>query len=158
MKHSDTKGGKVVLPSPVPHRLSRVPSLPRSTFPKPLPIWGGTTPPRNEKRRLSNQSIIEEGAVVADAERPVARVRVCIIDREELLQCYCPKCVMSSQNGCVVVCVNVLACGQPKCKQCWTTVQSDFIVHDWLMMSPINGGFERQKVRLVLDDEQAWDL
>ena len=33
---------------------------------------------------------------------------------------------------------------------------SDFLVHDWLMMlvmSSTNGGFERQKVRLVLDDE-----
>ena len=41
---------------------------------------------------------------------------------------------MSSQYGCVVVCVNVLACGQPKCKQFWTTVQIDFLVRDWLMM------------------------
>ena len=33
---------------------------------------------------------------------------------------------------------------------------SDFLVRDWLMMlmmSSTNGGFERQKVRLVLDDE-----
>ena len=52
---------------------------------------------------------------------------------------------MSSQYGCVVVCVNVLACGQPKCKQCWTTGQSDFLVRDWLMMlmmSSTSGGSE----------------
>ena len=63
---------------------------------------------------------------------------------------------MSSQNGSVVVFVNVLACGQPKCKQCWTTGQSDFLVRDWLMMlmmSSTNGGLERHKVRLVLVDE-----
>ena len=33
---------------------------------------------------------------------------------------------------------------------------SDFLERDWLMMlmmSSANGGFERQKVRLVLDDE-----
>ena len=52
---------------------------------------------------------------------------------------------MSLQYGCVVVCVNVLACGQPKCKQCWTTGQSDFLVRDWLMMlmmSSTSGGSE----------------
>ena len=61
--------------------------------------------------------------------------------------------MISSQNGCVVVCVNVLACGQPKCKQCWTTGQSDFLGHDWLMMSSTNGGFERHNVRLILVHE-----
>ena len=49
-----------------------------------------------------------------------------------------------------------MACGQPKCKQCLTTGQSDFLGRDWLMMlmmSSTDGGFERRKFRLVLVDE-----
>ena len=60
---------------------------------------------------------------------------------------------MLSQYGCVILCVNVPACGQPKCKQCWTTGQSDFLAHGWLLMSSTNGGFVICKVRLVLVDE-----
>ena len=35
-----------------------------------------------------------------------------IMETVKLSPCYCLQCVMSSQNSCVVVCVNVLASGQ----------------------------------------------
>ena len=53
--------------------------------------------------------------------------------------------MMSSQFGCVIVCVNVKNVNNVY-----------FLGRDWLMMlmmSSTNGGFERLKVRLVLVDE-----
>ena len=64
------------------------------------------------------------------------------IETIKLSPCYCLQCVMSSENSCVVVCVNVLARGQV---DVMSIQNSCVVVHPGQCSS---GGFERRKFRL----------